>query len=123
MSRLSCLLALALSLSCATEITCPETDAEAHLDTQESSPGGLSVMLHQVGRECPVVGDNVFSVDGMVVTEVDAVMTDMGHGSTVDPVIAEDGDLELYFQMPGSWELSLTGDGETVSFALDVVDP
>lgn len=123
MSRPFCLLPLAFSFACATEITCPETEEPVLLDSQESSPGGLSVMLHQVGRECPVVGDNVFSVDGMVVTAVDAVMTDMGHGSTVDPVITDDGDLELYFQMPGSWDLSLTGDGEAVSFALDVVDP
>jgi len=146
--------ALAAGCTSSDTATCPDATGEVHLATQATTPDGLSLMLHQVGRQCPVVGDNTFHVyevdagdsgmadSGMagmgdtgsasmvMITQVDATMPDMGHGSSQDPVIHSDdaSAFDVYFQMAGSWQLALTltvpdaTAAQTVTFDLDVVD-
>jgi hypothetical protein len=101
-------------------------------------------MLHLVGLSCPVVGQDTFHLypsgemdsgtdagESVTITAVEALMPDMGHGSTQDPEVhSEDpSEFDAWFQMAGSWRLSLTctvggvDTAQTVSYDLDVVEP
>jgi len=124
---------------------CPEISGETHLATESSSPDGLSLMLHLVGLSCPVVGQDGFHLypsgdmdsglgsasDDVTISAVEAIMPDMGHGSTQDPEV-DSGDpsrFDAWFQMAGSWRLTVTcavadvDAAQTVSYDLDVVEP
>lgn len=146
LTLLPAFLAVAACSGGADSAACPEIEGETHLDTQSSSPDGVSLMLHLVGLSCPVVGQDTLHVyesgsgedsgmemggDAVTVTAVEAVMPDMGHGSTQDPEVHTDdpSEFDVWFQMAGTWRLSLTATvgemdtAQTVSYDLDVVEP
>ncbi|RMF12143.1 MAG: hypothetical protein D6761_13140 [Candidatus Dadabacteria bacterium] len=52
----------ALSACGSDAVECPEIAGEQHLGQVALAGGSGSVMIHQVGRECPVVGENTFQL-------------------------------------------------------------
>lgn len=110
---------------------CPVVEGDRHLAGGDALPDGMSVMVHVVGRECLVTGENKFhmyevgagemggmhhsayraasmnKVDSLTVTAVEATMPSMGHGTAQDPVLHGGGAFDIAFQMPGEWELNV----------------
>jgi len=134
------------TVGCGADSSCADSDGETHLTQAMTDPSELSVMLHHVDRACSIVGDNAFhayyiegdmmmrsaptdTTGGVEIVSVMAMMPDHGHGSTDDPTIDSDDSsyFDVYFQMPGTWELTveltvpeLETDTETVVFELEV---
>ena len=136
-------------VGCAGESACLESAGETHLDMVMSDPGDYGVMLHHTSLSCSAVGLNGFHAyyvegdepmemrsalepsGGVAISSVEAYMPAHGHGSSDDPTInGEDASyFDVFFQMPGTWELTLeltvpalSEEPQTVVFELEVLD-
>jgi hypothetical protein len=113
-----------------TSSECPVVEGDKHLAEDDSQPDGLPVMLHVVGRECLVVGENklhlyaigggdeemhahsvrplsMAKVDDLTVTDVKPTMPSMGHGTATAPKLGDGGAFTVDFQMPGEWKIEI----------------
>lgn len=131
------------------EAACPVVEGDRHLAGAKSEPGAVEVMVHVVGRECLVAGENrlhlykvladeqemehsayrplhMAKTDDLTVTAVRAVMPSMGHGTAEEPVMHGGGAFSIDFQMPGAWDVEVefampdTTVAQTATFRVDV---